>query len=127
MALGRKVGQVRDAITDYSLSLKAKNEVKSPQFVVTPEMLDEVWKRMVARGVDIPRMTYDASAPIVSSLLSYDIARYVFGPEAEFRRRVATDRVIGVGLEMTTGVKSQTALLDRAAARQKAREQPANE
>lgn len=127
MALGRKVGLFRDAITDYSLALKAKGEVKSPQFVVTPEMLDEVWKRMIARGVEIPRMTYDESAPLVSSLLAYDIARYVFGPEAEFRRRVATDRVIGVGLEMITGVKSQAALLDRAAARQKAQGEPANE
>ncbi|HVD62332.1 MAG TPA: S41 family peptidase [Gemmatimonadaceae bacterium] len=127
MALGRKVGQFRDAITDYSLALKAKGEVKSPQFVVTPAMLDEVWKRMVARGVEIPRMTYDESSPLVSSLLAFDIARYVFGPEAEFRRRVATDRVIGEGLEMITGVKSQAALLDRAAAKQKAQEQPANE
>jgi carboxyl-terminal processing protease len=127
MALGRKVGLFRDAITDYALALKARGEVSSPQFVVTAQMLEEVWKRMVARGVDIPRMTYDDSAPLVSQLLSYDIARYVFGPEAEFRRRVATDRVIGVGLELITGVKSQTALLDRAAARQKAQGQPANE
>ena len=82
---------------------------------------------MVARGVEIPRMTYDDSAPLVSQLLSYDIARYVFGPEAEFRRRVATDRVIGVGLELITGVKSQTALLDRAVARQKAQGQPTDE
>jgi carboxyl-terminal processing protease len=126
-ALGRKVGLFRDAITDYALAMKARGEVKSPQFVVTSPMLEEVWKRMIARGVEIPRMTYDDSAPLVSQLLSYDIARYVFGPEAEFRRRVATDRVIGVGLELITGVKSQTALLDRAAARQKAQGQPAEE
>ena len=99
----------------------------SPQFLVTPAMLEEIWKRLAARGVEIPRMTYDDSSRLVSSLLAYDIARYVFGPEAEFRRRVANDKVIGVALEMATGVKSQSALLDRAATRQKALGQPADE
>ena len=126
-ALGKKVGQFRDVLTDYALELKARRAIASPQFVVTPAMLDEVWKRLVARGVEIPRMTYDDSQRLVTSLLTYDIARYVFGPEAEFRRRIANDRVIGVALEMATGVKSQTALLDRAAARQKALGEPANE
>lgn len=126
-ALGKKVGQFRDVITEYALDLKAKHQVTSPQFVVTPPMLEEVWKRLVARGVDIPRITYDDSSRLVSSLLTYDIARYVFGPEAEFRRRVANDRVIGVALLMVTGVKSQSVLLDRAATRQKALGQPANE
>jgi hypothetical protein len=125
--LGRKVGLFRDAITDYALELKARREVSSPQFSVTPAMLEEVWKRMVARGVEIPRMTYDESSRLVSSLLAYDIARYVFGPDAEFRRRVAGDKVIRDALDLATGIKSQTALLDRAAARQKAAGQPANE
>lgn len=126
-SLGKKVSQFRDAITDYALTLKAGREVTSPQFVVTPAMLEEVWKRMVARGVDIPRMTFDESSRLVSSLLAYDIARYVFGPEAEFRRRVANDRVLGTALELATGISSQSALLDRAAARQKALGQPADE
>jgi len=127
MALGKKVGQFRDVITEYALDLKAKHQITSPQFVVTPAMLEEVWKRLAARGVDIPRMTFDDSSRLVTSLLTYDIARYVFGPEAEFRRRVANDRVIAVALEMATGAKSQSALLDRAATRQKALGQPANE
>jgi carboxyl-terminal processing protease len=123
-ALGRKVGQFRDAVTDYALALKARGEIATPQFVVTPAMLDEVWKRMVARGVDIPRMTYDESSHLVSALLAYDIARFVFGPEAEFRRRVADDRVIAVALDLATGVTSEPALLERAAARQRAQRVP---
>lgn len=126
-ALGRKVGQFRDAITDYALAIKGRGEIGSPQFQVTPAMLDEVWKRMVARGVDIPRMTYDESSQLVSELLAYDIARFVFGPDAEFRRRVANDRVIAVALELATGVTSESALLDRAAARQKAQRDPGTE
>lgn len=126
-ALGRKVGAFRDAITDYALALKGRGEIKSPQFVVTPAMLEEVWKRMVARGVDIPRMTYDESSQIVSKPLAYDIARFVFGPEAEFRRRVENDRTIATALELATGATSETVLLDRAAARQKSQAGPGTE
>lgn len=119
-ALGRKVGQFRDAVTDYAISLKGRGDALTPKFVVTPEMLEEVWKRMVARGVDIPRMTYDESSHVVSQLLAYDIARFVFGPEAEFRRRVAADKAIAVALELATGVTSEARMLERASARQAA-------
>jgi len=119
-ALGRKVGLFRDALTDYALALKGRREVTSQQFTVTQRMLDEVWARMVSRGVAIDRSVYDASAPVVSSLLAYDIARYVFGPEAEFRRRVAGDRAIRSALEISAGTGSQSALIRRASEKQKA-------
>ncbi|HVF39873.1 MAG TPA: S41 family peptidase [Gemmatimonadaceae bacterium] len=118
-ALGRKVSQFRDAVTDYALTAKTRRDVSSQQFPVTPEMLDEVWKRMVARGVVMDRSIFDESSEVVSTLLAYDIARYVFGPEAEFKRRVANDRAIKTALELTTGAASQRELLDKAMARQK--------
>jgi carboxyl-terminal processing protease len=117
-ALGRKVGVFRDALTDYALSLKVKGGTTA-EFSVTPEMLEELWKRMVARGIDMPRSIYDESSRVVSHLLTYDIARYVFGPEMEFRRRVADDRAIAVALELATGVRTQRQLLEKATARQK--------
>jgi len=119
-ALGRKVALFRDALTDYALALKGRREITSQQFTVTQPMLDEVWARMVSRGVAIDRSIYDASAPVVSSLLAYDIARYVFGPEAEFRRRVASDRAIRSALEIIAGTGSQSALIKRASEKQKA-------
>jgi len=118
--LGRKVSQFRDALTDYALSLKANGSVRTEQFTVTQEMLDEVWNRMVARGVVMDRGIYDESSNVVRTLLGYDIARYVFGPEAEFKRRVANDKAIRTALELTTGAASQDALLKRALARQRA-------
>jgi carboxyl-terminal processing protease len=118
--LGRKVAQFRDALTDYALSLKAARTVRSEQFTVTQQMLDEVWKRMVARGVVIDRGIYDESSPVVRQLLGYDIARYVFGPEAEFKRRVASDKAIATALELNRGAGTQQALLKRAASRQSA-------
>jgi carboxyl-terminal processing protease len=125
--LGRKTGSFRDVLTDYALALKARGGISSPQFVVTPAMLDDVWKQLATRGVDVPRMIYDEASPLVSQLLANDIARFVFGPEAEFRRRVASDKAIAVALELATGVRSEAALLDRATARQKARGEPASQ
>ena len=115
--LGRKVSQFRDAITDYALSLKAAGTVRNAQAEVTPQMLDEVWKRMVARGVVMDRGIYDEYSGIVKQLLGYDIARYVLGPEAEFKRRVANDKAIATALELATGATSQKILLQRAASR----------
>jgi carboxyl-terminal processing protease len=116
--LGRKVSQFRDALTDYALRLKATGAITSQQFAVTPAMLDEVWKRMVSRGVVMDRSIYDEASPVVSQLLAFDVARYVFGPEAEFRRRVTHDRAIRTSLELATGVTNQKTLLDKALARQ---------
>ena len=115
--LGRKVSQFRDALTDYALSLKAAGTVRNQQFEVTPQMLDEVWKRMIARGVVMDRGIYDEYSAIVKQLLGYDIARYVFGPEAEFKRRVANDKAIATALQLATGAATQKVLLQRATAR----------
>jgi carboxyl-terminal processing protease len=117
-ALDRKVGVFRDALTDYAISLKVGKAVTSPDFVVTQEMLDDLWKRMTARGIVMDKGVYDESAPVVKLLLAYDISRYVFGPDAEFRRRVANDHAIATALSLATGATTQRALLDRASARQ---------
>lgn len=118
--LGRKVALFRDALTDYAVSLKSSRAVNSEQFTVTPAMLDEVWTRMVERGVVMDRSIFDEAAPVVSQLLAWDIARYVFGPEAEFKRRVAADRAIKTALEIGSGARTQGELLEKATARQQA-------
>lgn len=123
--LARRVAQFRDALADYARSLKGNGGVESQQFTVTPEMRDEVWTRMVARGVVMDRSIYDQYSGVVSQLLAYDIARYVFGPEAEFKRRVASDRAIKTALEIATGATTQRELLQKALARQQQQLQPA--
>ena len=121
--LGRRVSQFRDAMTDYARSLKGARTVPSAQFEVTPAMRDEVWQRMVARGVVMDRSIYDEYAPVVTQLLTYDIARYVFGPEAEFKRRVTHDRAIKTALDLATGAATQQVLLRKALTRQQAQQQ----
>ena len=49
---------------------------------------------MRGRGFRFDRGTFDGATPLVSSLLGREIARFVFGPEAEAERAIADDQVI---------------------------------
>ncbi|MDP9201450.1 MAG: S41 family peptidase [Gemmatimonadota bacterium] len=115
-ALGAKAGHFRDAVTDYALYLKTTRGVTSPDFVVTPTMREEVWQRMKARGIDIPRPVYDEAEPLVSRIIGFDIARYVFGGEAEFRRRASVDKPLQKALEMARGARTEQDLLRKVTA-----------
>lgn len=106
-ALGPNVSLFHDALTSYALALKANNTIKSLDFVVTPAMLDEVYRRMQQRSVDIPRATFDAAAPLVSRLFAYEIARYVFGSTGEFQRKAADDRMIKQAESLLSQAHSQ--------------------
>jgi carboxyl-terminal processing protease len=114
--LGANAGHFRDAITDYALSLKASGGITSPDFVVTPVMRDEVWKRMKARGIDIPRLAFDDAEPLVSRLIGFDIARYLLGGDAEFRRRASADQPLQKALELARGARTESDLLRKATA-----------
>jgi carboxyl-terminal processing protease len=114
-ALGTHVAQFRDAITEYALALKASGAIKRPNFGVTPQMRAELWKRAVAHGVDIPRGVYDDAAAAISQLLGYEIERYVFGPQAEFRRRAEGDSAINTAEKLLAGNPTPAELLRRAA------------
>ena len=117
-ALGRKIPQFRDAITDYAMSLKSGTTVSSPDFVVSDAMRDAVWQRMRQRGIEIDRSVYDAAAPLVSRFIAYDVARYVFGRPVEQRRIVQDDPVVQRAMELTRGARTQKDLLARVSERQ---------
>jgi carboxyl-terminal processing protease len=113
-ALGANAGHFRDAVTDYALFLKGTRGITTPDFVVTPAMREEVWKRMKERGIDVPRNVYDEAEPLVSRTIGFDIARYIFGSDAEFRRRAAIDKPLQKALELARGAKSERDLLRKA-------------
>ncbi|HEY3112748.1 MAG TPA: S41 family peptidase [Gemmatimonadaceae bacterium] len=116
-ALGADAAHFRDALADYALFLKAMHGVTTPDFVVTPAMREEVWNRMKARGIDIPRGIYNEAEPLVSRMIGFDIARYLFGTEAEFRRRASVDKPLQKALELARGAKSEHDLLRKAMAK----------
>ena len=112
-ALGAKVPQLRDAMVDYALSLKAARAVSSPGFVVTSAMRDERFRRLAARGIVLDRATYDAAAPLVTRALGSQITRYVFGARAEFARMLREDATMTKTLALLKGAKSPKALVER--------------
>jgi len=79
-------------------------------------MREEVWNRMKSRGIDIPRNVYDEAEPLVSRVIGFEIARYLFGSEAEFRRRASVDKPLLKALELARGSKSEQDLIRKATA-----------
>jgi len=115
-ALGAQTTRFRDAITDYALNLKANHAITTPDFAVVPAMREEIWNRMRARGIDIQRSVFDEAQALVDRQLSYEIARYVFGADAEFRRRASEDKILKKALDLARGARSEQDLLRRATA-----------
>lgn len=114
-ALGTHVADFHDALTSFALEQKTKRTVTSPEFSVTPQMLDDVYKRMQARGADVPRATFDGASPLVSRLLAYEVDRYVFGADAEFGRKAADDKALIAAQRLMASSRTERDALRRAA------------
>jgi carboxyl-terminal processing protease len=112
-ALGSRVIRFRDAMVDVAIALKARNAVTRPDFVVTRAMLDELWAAMQVRGFRFDRSILDGATPLVSRLLAREIARFVFGPEAEAERSIRDDEVIQAAARLAAGAVSPEGLLAR--------------
>jgi carboxyl-terminal processing protease len=117
-ALGSQVIQFRDAMVDVAINLRSRGAVRSRDFVVTQPMLDELWTAMRGRGFRFSRSTFDGARPLVSSLLAREIARFVFGPDAEAERAIADDQVIQEAVRRASAARSPADLLARLEARQ---------
>jgi carboxyl-terminal processing protease len=114
MALGKHVVEFRNVLTDYALAVKGKGTITSRTFNVTPAMRSEFYDRLKQRGVTIPRSTYDADAAVVNRLLADQIARYVFGPDAEYERLLGRDRDVTTALGLLAKAHTQQDLLREA-------------
>jgi carboxyl-terminal processing protease len=111
-ALGTNVPAYRDALTSYALEIKDQKTVTSPAFTVTPAMRSEVYRRLVAKGVTIPEPVYQGAGQLVDDQLGYEIARYVFGRPAEFRRRAGDDRQLQAAVNLLQRASTPKALLN---------------
>jgi hypothetical protein len=110
-SLEGQVSSFRDILTEYALQLRQGRTVASERFQVTAEMRAEVLRRLRGRGVMIADSLFGGGTRIVDQQLGYEIARYVFGPTAERRRRAAEDLQIQRAIELVRGTTSPGALL----------------
>jgi carboxyl-terminal processing protease len=105
-ALGNGLPQYRDALTTIALEAKKTHGIKAESFKVTPEMRQQVYQRLRAKDIQISPAVFNGAGNLIDEQLGYEIARYVFGRPAEFRRRAAGD------LQMQTAIgllrKAQT-------------------
>jgi carboxyl-terminal processing protease len=116
-ALGSKVPEFRDVLTTYALEIKNDHSVTAENFQVTPAMREKVYERLKAKGVTISADTYAGANGLVSDWLGYEVARYVFGRPAEFRRRAQDDRQVQAALALLRKAQTPKDLMDLAVAR----------
>jgi carboxyl-terminal processing protease len=90
--LGSHVPEYRDALTSFALDTKKNGTIKSESFTVTPDMRQQLYQRLKAKGIDVTPTVYDGASGVVTDQLGYELARYVFGRPAEFRRRAQDDK-----------------------------------
>jgi carboxyl-terminal processing protease len=115
-ALAAKFGEYRDALTATALQVKNDRSVTSEDFTIAPGMRAEVLRRMRVKGVTVSDEVYNKAATLVDEQLGYEIARYVFGRPAEFRRRSRDDRQMEVALDLLHRAQTPKELLTLATA-----------
>jgi carboxyl-terminal processing protease len=113
-AIGAKANEFRDVLTSYALSLRASGTIKSRDFVFTPQMRAEVIRRLAEKKVVIDSATSRAAGGLLDRLVSAQIARYVFGTDAEFQRQLDSDRVVKRAYEVLVKSGTQKEALDAA-------------
>src|SRR5439155_812430 len=82
-ALGDKIPLYRDALTAYAIELKEGNRLPSPNFMVTQGMVDEMVRRIRAKGADLPDSVVAGARTLIAQEVGYEAARYVFGRSVE--------------------------------------------
>jgi carboxyl-terminal processing protease len=115
-ALGSHVPEYRDVMTSYALELKQNGTVKDESFTVTPEMRQEMYQRLRAKGVEMTPQVYAGASGLITKQLGYQIARYVFGRPAEFRRQAHDDPQMQTALGLLRKAGSPRELLSLATA-----------
>jgi hypothetical protein len=101
-------------MVDYAIALKASRAVPSQDFVVTPAMRDELYRRMQARGITVDRAVYDSAQTLVNRALGGQITRFVFGTQAEYARTLREDANLAKARELLRGVTTPSELVQRA-------------
>ena len=105
-ALGAKLPVYRDVLTTYALEVKRNKAIPNENFKITPEMRRDVYQRLRAKGIELTQADFNGAGQLVDEQLGYEVARYVFGRPAEFRRRSLDDHQLQMGLSLLR--KAQT-------------------
>ncbi len=100
MALDPHITEYRDALAALALDTKRTGSVTDAEFVVGDKIVAELIAQMVERGVVLPDSVWSGGRDLVASHLSYEYARYLFGPSAELKRRLQEDGQVREAVEL---------------------------
>ncbi|GAC1516534.1 MAG: hypothetical protein NVS1B4_11990 [Gemmatimonadaceae bacterium] len=114
-AVGRQGAVFRQVLADYASTLRSPVSGRS-EFVPTAEMRATLFERLRQRQVIVDRAVYNAGSGFIDRLLTSQVLRYARGPEAEYQRLLRESRAMQTALSLATGVTTQRALFERAAA-----------
>ena len=78
----------------YVAELEAAGGPLARSGTVTPGMQEELWRRLVASGLETPRRVYDRVLPYVREKVSDELVSEIWGEEPALRRRLAADRQV---------------------------------
>jgi carboxyl-terminal processing protease len=115
-ALGTNLPLYRDALTSFALESKKSHRVPNEGFKVTPEMRQQVYDRLRAKGVKLTQAEFNGAGSLIDEQLGYEMTRYVFGRPAEFRRKAQDDKQMQTALGLLRKAQSPKELLSLAAA-----------
>ncbi len=110
-AIAEKASAYRDVLTAYALEVKSGRGVTAENFTVTPQMRDQVLERLRQKGVKLTKEQFMGAAPLIEQQLGYEVARYVFGRPAEFRRRAHDDPQVQEALRLLRKAQTPKELL----------------
>ena len=79
-------------------------------------MRAEVLRRLRGKGVQVPDTLFAKGSTLLDEQLGYEVARYVFGRPAEFRRRARDDRQMQTAVDLLHRAQSPKDLLSLAMA-----------
>jgi hypothetical protein len=77
-------------------------------------MRQQVYNRLRARDVQISPSIFHGAGTLIDEQLGYEIARYVFGRPAEFRRRAASDPQMQTAMSLLRKAQTPKELLSLA-------------
>jgi hypothetical protein len=90
--------------------------VRSEDFAVTAAMRQQIYERLKQKGVDLTPEEFNQGGRLVDQQVGYQIARYVFGRQAEFRRQARDDRQMQTALDLLRKADTPKELLGLAIA-----------
>ncbi|MBK6495600.1 MAG: S41 family peptidase [Gemmatimonadetes bacterium] len=114
-ALGSNVAAYRDALVSTALEAKEKKLVTSEGFPVTDQMRQLVLSKLAAKGVVMSPEQIAGGRALLDDQLAYEISRYVFGRQAEIRRRSSDDPQVRAAIELLKRAPTRAALMAKPA------------